>query len=501
MRFAVVLALTLGTISTAAAADVTVFGSAKVKPTYYGNFDFDSSQNDAAALNEAGWAIGEHVRSEIRLGARASGENWSALIIAEADVINEKDSADRSFYATGVAGQNPSTKANWTNFGSEFGIERAEFSYRFVPLLKLATGWNIRDADIATGGMVFGDDHPFIELSGTFSPVVSYQLMYIQIQNRSSAPPPVTREASLLNDWRAYLVKVPFNLGGDGFKVKVSPFAAASDNEQRFARAYYVGAEITGQIGIIKPYFEFAYVTGDYKLDRRGGAQQGVAAPQPVAKDIASMAGFAGIELALNKAFNPYVAFRYTQGDDNAGDSDAEGFVGITDIGRFTGLLGMDGAILGEHLSSGASIYNSPLYSFSPERAVGGNGYGGIGNGGSGNNPGQQLIAIGARGDLGAMVKNFSYKAQAFYILYDKTDNLIKTRSGATTAAWQGGPKVDDVAGTVVSVQLKYDFSKQFAIDYIGSAFVPGDGIKDQLAATAKTTTAQAHTLTMAWAF
>ena len=44
----------------------------------------------------------------------------------------------------------------------------------------------------------------------------------------------------------------------------------------------------------------------------------------------------------------------------------------VITIGRFTPLLGMDGNILGEHLASGASIYNSPLYSFSPDRAVGG---------------------------------------------------------------------------------------------------------------------------------
>lgn len=493
-RLALSLALTAALTSAAAAADVTVFGTAKVKPTYYGNFDFDSSQNDAAALNEAGWANGEHVRSELRLGVKASGQSWSAMMIAEADVINEKDTADRSFYG-------PSTKANWPNFGAEFGIERAEFSYTFAPALKVATGWNIRAVDIATGGMVFGDDHPFIELSGKVVPNVTYQLGYLQIQNRSSAPAPVVREASLLNDWRAYFLKVPIGVGGGGFKLNVSPFVVASDNEMRFARTYYAGAEVTGQIGIVKPYVEVAYATGDFDLGRRGGAQQGVTAPTPVAQDIRSLAGFAGVELALSKAFNPYAAVRYTQGDDNAGDDEANGFVGITDIGRFTGLLGMDGSILGEHLSSGASPYNSPLYGFSPERAVGGNGYGGIGNGGSGNNPGQRLIAVGARGHLGDLVKNLSYKAQVFYILYDKTENLVNTASGASTPEYLGGASVDDMAGTVIAVQLKYDFTSEFAIDYIGSAFVPGDGLKDQLSPTANSTTAQAHTLTLAWAF
>jgi hypothetical protein len=205
------------------------------------------------------------------------------------------------------------------------------------------------------------------------------------------------------------------------------------------------------------------------------------------------MTAFAGLEVTLGKAFNPYAAFRYTKGDGNAADSDAEGFVGVTDIGRFSGLLGMDGNILGEHLASGASPYGSPLYSYSPERAGQQNNfYGGIGNGGTGNNPGQQLIALGVRGDLGDVVKNLSYKVQGFYIMYDDTGNLVNVQNP--------GQKVDDFAGTEFDLQLRYAFSKEFAIDYIGSVFMPGDGIKDQLSTT-NDTPAQAHTLTLAWAF
>lgn len=480
--------------STVYAAEVTIFGGAKVKPTYYGNLDFDASLLDAPTLNEGGWANGEHVRTELRLGAKASGDHWTAMMIAEADLINEKDTVDRSFYGA-------ATKANSTNFGSEYGIERAEFTYSFLPALKLATGWNIRAADIATGGMVFGDDHPFLELSGKIAPNLGYQFTYLQIQNRSSAPSPVVREPSLLNDWRAYLLRFPVNVAGPGFKVDVTPFVLASDNEQRFARAYYLGAELTGQIGIVKPYLELAYVSGDFDPGRRGGAQQGVTAPVPTARDIRSMAAFAGVELVVSKAFHPYAAVRYTKGDGDAGDAKAEGFVGITDIGRFTGLLGMDGAVLGEHLASGASPFGSPLYGFSPERAVGGNGYGGIGNGGSGNNPGQRLLAIGARGDLGDLVKSLSYKAQAFYVMYDQTGNLVNTASGASTPGYLGGPKVARAAGTILAVQVKYELSEAFAIDFIGSGFLPGKGIEDQLAPTAKSAVAQAHTLTLAWAF
>src|SRR4030067_2084358 len=107
--------------------------------------------------------------------------------------------------------------------------------------------------------------------------------------------------------------------------------------------------------------------------------------------DIKSMAAFAGVEVAVSKAFNPYVAYRYTKGDDSSSDTEAEGFVGITDIGRFTPLMGMDGNILGEHLATSASLYNSPLYSYAPDRAGGGNRYGGIGGARAGNNPGAPI--------------------------------------------------------------------------------------------------------------
>jgi len=472
MRLGFLLASALAMAVPAHAADVQFFGTAKVKPTYYGNFDFNSSANDAPTLNEGGWVQGEHARSELRLGWKAAGDKWSIMMIAEADVIMEKDTADRSFYVG-------AEKGGFTNFGAEFGIERAEFSYAFAPQLKLSSGWNIRAMDIATGGMVFGDDHPFIELSGTLAPTVKYALGYLMIQNRGTAIG--TREASLTNDWRAYYLKVPIAIAGGPAKLSFSPFVLKSDNEAKFARAMYYGAELTGSIAMIKPFVEVAFVTGDFDTARRGSGTP------PVATDISSLAFFVGAEAGLHKAFNPYAAYRYTQGDDDATDSKAKGFVGVTDIGRFTSLLGMDGNVLSEHLASGASPYNSPLYSYSPDRAVGGNVYGGIGNASSGNNPGQQLIGVGAKGDLGDFVKNLSYKAQLLLIRYDKTENL--------------GANIDKAVGTEIDVNLKYAFSKEFAVDIITSWLLPGQGIKDQLPAGATSAAAQAHTLTLAWTY
>ncbi len=203
-------------------------------------------------------------------------------------------------------------------------------------------------------------------------------------------------------------------------------------------------------------------------------------------KDISSWAAFAGLEMDVCKAFTPYVAFRYTQGDNDSSDNDVEGWVGITDIARFTPYIGMDGGILSEDLGQS---YGATLYSYSPERAVGGDGYGGISNKGSGNNPGQVLCALGAKGDLSSMVDKLSYKTQVFMIWYDETDNLIN-RQDATK-------DVDDYAGTTFDLQLKYAIDKNFSVDYIFGVFVPGDGIDDQYGDD----TAMTNCLTLSWTY
>ncbi|MBK5095193.1 MAG: hypothetical protein JJE32_05870, partial [Deltaproteobacteria bacterium] len=66
-----------------AMADISFFGTAKVKPTYYSNFDFDDNNHDPPVLNEGGITSGEHIRSELRLGWKAGGDNWKIMMIAE----------------------------------------------------------------------------------------------------------------------------------------------------------------------------------------------------------------------------------------------------------------------------------------------------------------------------------------------------------------------------------------------------------------------------------
>src|SRR4030066_1487478 len=118
-----------------AMADVPFFGAARVLPTYYSNFDFDDNKPDTPVVNEGGLTMGEHIRNEIRLGWKAGGDKWKIMMIAETDLIAEKETADRSFSNTG-------TKASpaAANAGGEFGIERLELNYTFSPAPGLSTG-------------------------------------------------------------------------------------------------------------------------------------------------------------------------------------------------------------------------------------------------------------------------------------------------------------------------------------------------------------------------
>jgi hypothetical protein len=148
--------------------------------------------------------------------------------------------------------------------------------------------------------------------------------------------------------------------------------------------------------------------------------------------------------------------------------------------------MGMDGGILSEDLGQS---YGATLYSYSPERAVGTNLYGGISNRGSGDNPGQMIVALGAKGDLSSMVDKLSYKSQVFMIWYDETDNLLY-KDDATA-------DVDDYAGTTFDLQLRYALDPNFSVDYIFGIFVPGAGIEDQFGDDV----AMTNCLTLSWTY
>src|SRR4030067_2629567 len=101
-RWIVLLALVVGgAFALPAMAEVSFFGTARVLPTYYSNFDFDDNKPDTPVVNEGGLTMGEHIRNEIRLGWKAGGDTWKIMMIAETALLSEKDTADRCCFTIG----------------------------------------------------------------------------------------------------------------------------------------------------------------------------------------------------------------------------------------------------------------------------------------------------------------------------------------------------------------------------------------------------------------
>ncbi len=429
-----------GTVSAKKGVDMTLFGSNRLIPTYCDNMnDFDSDKEDFVTLDEGGWGAGFFVRNELRLGFAGKGENFGFRVILENDIHYSKNNVDRNTYGT------------WGNtssdFGGEFGVERSKFWYDFGAV-RLTTGWDVMFQDIKTGGLVYGDDHPFIGLSGKMGDIGSWNAYMLLIEDADDLNGKFTGKVRA-SDWYTYNLKVNFKLAG----LNVSPFFTFSDMREGAqgwgnSQAYYAGCELYGKIGPIMPSFEAVYVGGTINDAAKGGADD---------YDISSYAAFAAVKLALMPEFQPYVGGFYVRGDDDNTDNDAEGFVGITNITRYTPTFGMEGAYMYEHIFG----LGSPLYALTPERLGDPTArYGGIGGAGTGNNPGLIHVGCGATGKISAI----SYKVQTCYLWFAEEDGLGLD---------------DDEIGLTVDAQAKYALSPNFSISYTISGLFPGDGVED----------------------
>ena len=341
-----------GTVSAKKGVDLTLFGTNRFIPTYCSNMsDFDSDKHDGVTLDEGGFYAGFFVRNELRLGFSGKGENFGFRVILETDLHYTKNNVDRNTY-TGYG-------HNSSDFGSEFGVERSKFWYDFGPV-KLTTGWDVTWADLKTGGLVYGDDHPFIMLSGKAGDSMDWQLNMLLIEDTDDI---FGTNSYRDGDWYTYIAKMNFKFGG----MTVSPFAVLSDMRKDAqgignVHAYYFGLEAFGKTGIFMPSFEIVGVTGTINDAYMNGTVQ------QDDYDISSFAAFAALKLDLMPEFQPYIGGFYVQGDDDNTDNDAEGFVGITNITRYTPTFGMEGAYIYEHI--GGQL-QSPLYALTPERKGG----------------------------------------------------------------------------------------------------------------------------------
>lgn len=444
-------------ISASKDINIVMFGSLKTLPHFIENADFNSDDTSHdRILDENGFMENHSVRNEFRIGWKAKGENWDFMAILESDFVLNKPNGDRGADATSPLDSGMT--------GEDFGVEKLNFSYDFGPF-KINTGWNTKFLDLMTGGILYGDDHPYIGLAGKLGEA-KWELLYLMIQDDIDSSSGFRDGDSL--DWRAYTLRVAFDL--DGFTL--APMYAFSDNEDHGADVHYLGVEGYGKIGKLIPRFEIVYAVGEQDV---GGTDY----------DISAWGAFGSVEAALSKALNPFVGFYYLSGDDDDTDEDIDAFNGITNISRYSKTFGMENAIIYRYLTA----LGTHLYSNNFNTLGSASGYGGISNSSKADAPG--MIMIGA-GSKGALSDQLSYKAMIMYFMFESEDNLPNVVDPGTS--------VDDEVGLEIDFQLTYTFNKHFSLGNVLAVFVPGDGVTDRLGSDYDET-AIVDTIELTWKF
>ena len=434
--------------------DVQFFGSLKSYPTFMSNIDFnDKATKKDRILDENGWMADHSVRNEFRIGWKGTGENWDFLAILESDFTMNKANGDRGVGNSGPAGSGMS--------GNSFGVEKLNFGYNFGPF-KLNTGWNTKFLDIHSGGILYGDDHPYIGLEGKIGSA-KWEALYLMIQDDIGTKSNGAFDGDNL-DWRAYTLRVAFDVQG----LTLAPMFAFSDNNDHSAQVGYFGVEGYGKIGIVIPRFEIVYADGTMDKDATVNKDY----------DIQAWGAYGSVELDLGTKIHPYLGAYYLSGDDDPNDSDMEAFNGITNISRYTPTFGMENALIYRYIPSlGSHLYSNNFATLGTHQ-----GYGGISNSSKGDGPGMIMYGAGAKGSIN---EKLSYKTQLMYFQLAEEDAL--------------GIK-DDEMGLEFDLQLTYKFSNHFSIGNVIAIFDPGDAVKD-LNGHGYTDTAYLDTVELKWNF
>ncbi len=435
--------------------DIQFFGSLKLYPTFMSDIDFNNKNtgNDRI-LDENGWMKDHSVRNEFRMGWKGGGENWDFLVILESDVTMNKANGDRGEGAGGPGASGMS--------GNSFGVEKLNFSYDFGSF-KLNSGWNTKFLDIKTGGILYGDDHPYIGLAGKIGSA-KWEALYLMIQDDLDNSGGVFDGDNI--DWRAYTLRVAFDLQG----FTLAPMFAFSDNNAHNAQVGYFGVEGYGKIGIVIPRFEIVYATGSMNGDDDAGIVTDY--------DIKAWGAYGSVELDLGKNFHPYIGAYYLSGDDDPTDDDMEAFNGITNISRYTPTFGMENALIYRYVGAlGSHLYSNNFAMLGTTQ-----GYGGISNSSKGDGPGMIMYGAGAKGSIN---KKLSYKTQLMYFQLAEEDAV--------------GINDDDM-GLEFDLQLTYKFTNHFSLGNVLAIFAPGDAVED-INGAQYDDTAYLDTVELIWSF
>jgi hypothetical protein len=430
--------------------NVSWFGSLKTYPMWTSNLDFGGGGGLDWMLDENGILADHNVRNELRMGWKGGNDTFDFMIILEGDFNLDKNNTDRGANKSGATYE---ILEDQGMTGDDFGIEKLDIGYNFG-CFRIHTGWTTRWLDIKTGGLVYGDDHPYIGLTGNIGENFSWEADYTIVYDATTRSDDITPFNGRKLDWRFYSVKGMYKIP-DGFAkgFVISPFYAYSDNndtQTNNAQVSYFGLEGYGKLGMFTPRFEIAYADGDTDKDATGTDY-----------DISAMAFFASVDIEVSPKFIPYLGIKWEEGDSDPTDDDIEAFNAITDISRYTPTFGMENAIVYRYVTS----LGTHLYSGNFNRIGSQAGYGGISNSSRGDAPGLLMWGLGFKGKY----NKWSYKVQYMDFQYDEEPLGLD------------GTSTDDEVGQELDIRIAYTFSNHFTIANTFAAFDPGDGIQDRL--------------------
>jgi len=446
--------------------DIQMFGSLKTYPHFMGNVDLNSK--DTAydkILDEGGWMANHAVRNEVRLGFQGTGEKWDFLITLESDFILNKLNDDRGSWS-GAPEDTGMT-------GSDFGVEKLNFSYDFGPLA-MRTGWDTNSLDLNTGGLLYGDDHPYLGLYGKLGQV-GWDAKYVMIQDDIYSHSGVLGGNNL--DWRVYDLRLEIPaLTDKEYSLKVAPIYAFSDNGMRDARVHYLGVEAYGKLGIVTPRAELIYAVGDKYV---GGTKY----------DIRAWGAYASIDIGIIDSFAPYLGMYYASGDDNNKDKTFRAFNSITNSARYAPTFGMENAFIYRVVPIlGTNLYAND-FNMLPSASKGGiPGYGGVGNSAMANAPGLVMVGGGVKGAIGDSGLTYKTQLMSFRIANDQVLQQLYNKEMASDM------------GLEFDLQLTQQYGKHFSVGNVLSFFAPGDAIKD-IYGTDFDKTAVCDTIEFKWNF
>ncbi len=426
--------------------DISIFGSLKTYPHFIADMDFneDNTAFDYL-LDESGYYDDDTVtvRNEFRLGFLGEGENWSFMTILEGDFAFDKNNTDRGARANEISDDIGMT-------GEDFGIEKLEFRYDFTSHgapFTLETGWNTKWLDIETGGLLYGDDHPYIGFKGKYNNI-PWEALAIFVYDDAGVTG--IGDADEL-DHHVYTLKCAVPVG----TMKVVPFYAYSDNDAADeSKVHYFGVETFGKLGMFTPRAEIVYAGGDMD-DFKGSTDA----------DISAWAAFAALEVNISEQFNPYFGGYYMSGDDDANDDDIDAYNPITNISRYTSTFGMENAFI-YHL---VPAMGSHLYSNDFTMLGGTQGYGGIGNSGKAESPGYISLGFGTKGSFG----KWTYKTQFQNFWLEEEEAL------EDLGIFASPDDIDDDMGWEFDLRIGYNFTDHFWLGNVISIFDPGDAVED----------------------